>query len=275
MLSSVLTSWSNRTSRIIARSSTLHHLAAIPSCQATRPSLQPQRPITTRPPSLGRSWKKLRNHSKWGFIIYRCYYRSDEAWKQFLDGWSALTKANIRRLNRHHLIPTLDFTVREDCRSLDGATVERVQEMFTAWTKSEEALVEEKEAEEKNTWDYSRYWFCVHVDACALDGCLRYLSLPQERQWDYLVRPRFRKPGLGQTPYVSILMKKVEIEGVTARDELEAEEEAEEEEEESEVVAVKIHLPLVLPDAYTSLMDSPFLFDDWARYCCEDGVHLS
>src|SRR3954465_936590 len=54
--------------------------------------------------------EELRSIPKWGFIIYRCDYRDDDAWKAFMDGWSDRVNQWLLHKNAGHLIQTLDFT---------------------------------------------------------------------------------------------------------------------------------------------------------------------
>lgn len=79
------------------------------------------------------TYKRLHNHPKWGFIIYRCDYRDDSVWAHFMERWSQRVNESLIHTNERQLIKNLEWTVRED-PSLDKATKEHVRKLFTAWT---------------------------------------------------------------------------------------------------------------------------------------------
>lgn len=78
------------------------------------------------------------------------------------------------------LIENLAWTIVEDHTALDGATVEDVRSLFTAWTRTEEAITEQQNAVDSYVLGSPRVQFCVHVDAKALDECLRFDGLPED-----------------------------------------------------------------------------------------------
>lgn len=86
----------------------------------------------------------------WGFVVYRCTYGSDDAWKRMID----LIKSNLKgkatdlSLNQHpgegwddldvqNLLPRHELTLIEDRDKLDGATSHEVRDHFTQWVKDE------------------------------------------------------------------------------------------------------------------------------------------
>ncbi|KUL89360.1 hypothetical protein ZTR_03662 [Talaromyces verruculosus] len=86
----------------------------------------------------------------WGFVIYRCTYGSDAAWKRMID----LIKSNLKgkatdlSLNQHpeegwddldvqDLLPRHELTLIEDRDKLDGATSHEVRDHFTKWVQDE------------------------------------------------------------------------------------------------------------------------------------------
>lgn len=122
----------------------------------------------------------LQNHPKWGFSIYRCDYRNDSVWAQFIDRWTQWVNDWLIRHGDRELIENLAWTIVEDHTALDGATVEDVRSLFTAWTRTEEAITEQQNAVDSYVLGSPRVQFCVHVDAKALDECLRFDGLPED-----------------------------------------------------------------------------------------------
>jgi hypothetical protein len=80
------------------------------------------------------SW--LRQAPIWGFLIYRCDYRSDEAWKTFVDGWSSRVKRYFDEQYGDvdaYIVEKMLFTVNDDRSSLDNASVDQVHQLFSKW----------------------------------------------------------------------------------------------------------------------------------------------
>jgi hypothetical protein len=89
------------------------------------------------------SW--LRQAPHWGFLIYRCDYRSDDAWKTFINGWSSRVKSYLNeQYDDADLVRKLLFTVKDDRSTLNNATVERVHKLFSEWIRSDEAHAKPK-----------------------------------------------------------------------------------------------------------------------------------
>ncbi|KAI8943079.1 hypothetical protein NX059_001111 [Plenodomus lindquistii] len=120
---------------------------------------------------------------KWGFLIYRCDYRSDAAWDSFMGTLHWNVNRALSILKATDLAASLDLRVQSDQSALDGASVDRVRDLFEAWVNSAEAKEETKHA--PLDWggaDYPRYMYCVHVDADAVDSVVKLA--PQPPKWD-------------------------------------------------------------------------------------------
>jgi hypothetical protein len=107
----------------------------------------------------------LRSSPFWGFLIYRCDYRSDAAWTVFMQKWSNW----VREYTELHYSDTgcaerLRFTVKDDKANLDGAGVQDVHKLFAKWIRLEEAFEEYREVE-FGRFSFPRYSYCVHFDA--------------------------------------------------------------------------------------------------------------
>jgi hypothetical protein len=204
---------------------------------------------------------------KWGFLIYRCDYRDDEAWKTFIDKWSNRVRSCLLdQYGDTSLVKTLEFTVKDNQSSLNNASVEQIHKIFTEWTRSEEAQAEQKDAVKTGHISIPRYMFCVHVDAPSLDGCLKYLSLPREEADKYLLNVRCQ--ALGEAAYINIVrVEKVwyfpsVLTGDWGNPYENGQEEEEDDEEDKGVISVKMHLPYVLPATYAQMFDC----DDLGRW---------
>lgn len=218
-------------------------------------------------------YSRLRNHPKWGFIIYRCDYRDDSAWPHFIDRWSQTVNTWLIRKRQRELIENLKWTVREDRTDLNRATVEDVRKLFTAWTKTRET--EQQAAIDLQILGSPRHSFCIHVDAKALDNCLTFDSLPEDKQLKFWNKSR--DPALGHAPYVSIVEKAMETVETPQYDEEEEDEEDDVDNDDNkggEVISVKVHWQSAIPDVYFALNQAPGAFQAIARDVDQDGIHL-
>lgn len=239
-----------------------------------------QSSLSGTPPSLltrvPADYSRLRNHLKWGFIIYRCDYRDDSAWAHFIDRWSQFVNTWLIQKRQRELIKNLKWTVREDRAALDRATIKDVRKLFTAWTKTRKAVAEQQAAIDLQIPGSPRYSFCIHVDAKALDDCLTSDRLPEDKQLKFWNEPR--DPALGHAPYVNIVEKAMETVGTPQYDEEEEEEEDDDDDngddEGGEVISVKVHWQSAIPDVYFALNQAPGAFQAIARDVDRDGVHL-
>ena len=118
--------------------------------------------------------------------------------------------------------------------------------------------------------------FCIHVDAKALDDCLTFDSLPEDKQLKFWNEPR--DPALGHALYVNIVEKAIETVGTPQYDEEEEEEEDDNDDnnnnEGGEVISVKVHWQSAIPDVYFALNQAPGAFQAIAGDVDQDGVHL-
>ncbi|KAF2993873.1 hypothetical protein E8E13_001568 [Curvularia kusanoi] len=219
-------------------------------------------------------YSRLRNHLKWGFIIYRCDYRNDSDWTYFIKRWSDVVNATLTEWDKSYLFNNLEWTIKEDRATLDRANIDDIRRIFTAWTKSKETLAEQQAAIDLGVLGSPRYWFCVHVDAEALDSCLTYDKFPEDKQDSFWIEKR--DPALGRTPYVNIVRKDLELEMPPRYPEDDDGEEAGEDDEGEldEVISVKVHWEAAVPDVYVNLNQSLDGFEAIARDVDQDGVHL-
>lgn len=64
----------------------------------------------------------IRDHKvrKWSFLIYRCDYASEEAWKEFISIVYWNMKVALELLKATDLEGSLDMTTKEDGETLEG-----------------------------------------------------------------------------------------------------------------------------------------------------------
>ena len=86
-----------------------------------------------------------------------------------------------------------------------------MRKLFTAKTKTGEAVAERQAATYRNVLGSPGYFFFVYVDAEALDECLRYDGLPEATQLKFWNRRR--DPALGRARYANIIETVVEVSG--------------------------------------------------------------
>lgn len=207
-------------------------------------------------------------HKKWGFLIYRCDYASDEAWSKFLSNLNWEIEEGLRILKAEDLRDTLEMTPKEDKEALDGATVDQVRNIFTEWVRSDEARAEINN-EPCGAFTYPRYTYCVHVDADVLDSVVN--RAPQPPSWD----PR-------NIAYVNLVQLRheafAERLGLTVQETTNNHEEDKEqddgdidESEYGEEHFVKVPLSYVGPEHYNELY-SQYTFEQFVRYQRSDDV---
>lgn len=51
--------------------------------------------------------------SKWGFVIYRCTYASDEKWNRFMEYLNTLVRVDLERNGISDCFDRLDWCVQE------------------------------------------------------------------------------------------------------------------------------------------------------------------
>lgn len=106
-------------------------------------------------------------HKTWGLVIYRCTYKSDSDWSEFITSFKTHVTARLERSEQAYLLDSFVMTVFED-QSLDGATPTLVRDKFKEWAKT--APRQEQDAEA----GYAvRYAYCIHVDDEALDSIVQ------------------------------------------------------------------------------------------------------
>jgi hypothetical protein len=90
-------------------------------------------------------------------LVYRCDYRSDDAWKTFINEWSNRVRSYLNGYyDDPDLVGKMPFTVKDDHSTLNNASIEQVQKYFSNWIRSDEAQAE-REAADYGLISFARY----------------------------------------------------------------------------------------------------------------------
>lgn len=73
-------------------------------------------------------------HQKWGFVIYRYTYTSDEDWKVFMERLRYRIRNTLERCNGLELMDSLCLTVLEDEANLANSSTAVIREHFKQWS---------------------------------------------------------------------------------------------------------------------------------------------
>lgn len=194
-------------------------------------------------------------HKKWGLLIYRCDYVSDETWTKFVSNVRHEMDECFRILRADDLQETFELTTKADRQRLDGASVDQVRDIFKEWVQSDEAKAENNN-QAHPTFQFPRYTFCVHVDAGVLDSVVN--RAPQPPAFD-----------ARQIAYVNLVQLRHE-----SSDEGGAQLYGDADEFDGnggDENFVKVPLGYIGPESYNSLYDLS-TFERYARYRRDDDV---
>ncbi len=124
------------------------------------------------------------NHPRWGLLVYRCDYSSDDNWQKFLSVVRFKMKWSLECNNAEDLVGTWDLTVKENRESLDGASNAKIGDVFKQWVASNEAMEELCDAPFNGPFFYPRYTYCIRVDSNAIDSVVNRAPLPPALDYD-------------------------------------------------------------------------------------------
>lgn len=116
-------------------------------------------------------------HDKWGWVIYRCTYNSDDDWSTFMEILKGISRDRIGTYLYNSVAEEVGrmqtWTVFEDRNQLDNASKSIVRRMFNKWVHSPEAAAEQPNAKcPPPLMGMSRNLFCMHVDEESLRSVL-------------------------------------------------------------------------------------------------------
>jgi hypothetical protein len=214
-------------------------------------------------------------HEKWGFLIYRCDYASDETWAKFLSHLNLRMEEELEIHKAEDLQATLAMTPIEDKQTLDGATVGQVRAIFTDWVRSDEAKAEIN-GDPRGAWTYPRQTYCVHVDADVLDSVVNRAPQPpvwDEREIAYANLVQLRHEDFPER--FSLPVEETAIDDNMDEESVEEEEEEEDsdmdESEYGDEHFVKVPVSYLGPESYNNLY-THFTFERFVQYRRSDDV---
>ncbi|KAF3482530.1 uncharacterized protein GIQ15_05289 [Arthroderma uncinatum] len=115
----------------------------------------------------------------WGWVIYRCSYKDEKLWTNFLSEWDKAIHESIFHFDEEKYLPSMDLKIVED-PSLEGASKESICERHYAWAKSVGCAVDwtKEHSEENNYFPSPRHQFAVQVDEGALQSAWDHRGKP-------------------------------------------------------------------------------------------------
>lgn len=120
-------------------------------------------------------------HQTWGFVIYRCTYKSDVDWATFIARLRYRIQEALEMYNGLDMMDRLALTVIEDKLVLDDASTAVVREHFKQWTAT--ALEQEQGAVTAEGVSpvpslAQRYRYCILVDEGSLESVVEDAPAP-------------------------------------------------------------------------------------------------
>ncbi|KAJ6184860.1 hypothetical protein N7519_006161 [Penicillium mononematosum] len=110
-------------------------------------------------------------HKTWGFVLYRCTYKSDSDWEKFMHQYLKPVKTSLERNNGLNILDRFRPTVFED-RRFDGATSFAIRDHFNQWVAIAPQQEQGIPAEVALATPPGRYKFCLMVDEESLQSVI-------------------------------------------------------------------------------------------------------
>ncbi len=111
----------------------------------------------------------------WGFVIYRCTYRSDSDWAEFLRRYRSRIADSLEHENGLDLLHSLQTTVFENQERYESASTTTIREDFQQWART--AVQEEQDVSPDMlrfaNIEAARYRFCLFVNEESLQSVLQ------------------------------------------------------------------------------------------------------
>ncbi|KAG9957895.1 hypothetical protein KCU61_g8808, partial [Aureobasidium melanogenum] len=106
-------------------------------------------------------------HKVWGWVIYRCTYKSDKDWQDFMQRFHYFIRDILESHNGLDMLESLDCHVFED-KSFEGASPATIRQHFKQWAET----APEREQDGVPAMQSQRYNFCIHVDEDAVQSII-------------------------------------------------------------------------------------------------------
>jgi hypothetical protein len=211
-------------------------------------------------------------HKPWGFLIYRCDYTSDDLWEKFMSNLRYDVEEWLLTIKAHDLKDALEMTPVENKKTLDGATVDQVRDLFKDWVKSDEARNEMGQGAPCGAFKSPRYTYCVHVDVDVMDSVVNRAPQPpiyDTREIGYVNMVQLRFEDFVEEARSASIYWKMYWRIGRGNSTEESDDEWEDVEEDEDFV--KVPLGYLGAEAYNKLYD-PFTWERYLTYRREDDV---
>ncbi|KAF7136733.1 hypothetical protein CNMCM5793_006051 [Aspergillus hiratsukae] len=108
----------------------------------------------------------------WGLVIYRCTYKSDSDWEEFMRRFLHHVRDTLEYYDGLDMLDSFVPTVMDDKTRLDGATASIVRDYFNQWARTA-CETEQGVPFDRAQWAHTaRYRLCIMVDEEALQSVL-------------------------------------------------------------------------------------------------------
>ncbi|KAH8912181.1 hypothetical protein BR93DRAFT_922132 [Coniochaeta sp. PMI_546] len=111
---------------------------------------------------------------QWGFVIFRCTYKSQEKWDQFISLMKEHASDYFEWRDMEDLYASMAWTIIEDAETLEGASLATTAQKFIEWVEGPEGR-QDREGSLFDTDDAipvygPRYTFFLHADEESLES---------------------------------------------------------------------------------------------------------
>ncbi|KAG7284553.1 hypothetical protein NEMBOFW57_010931 [Staphylotrichum longicolle] len=105
---------------------------------------------------------------RWGFVIYRCTYSSQEKWDKFMGLVKKHARDYFEEWRMDHVYDSLSWTIIEDADNLNGADIVKTSRRFKDWADSQ-GKQEMEGSEFSTTWGSGEHIECEEEDEWEID----------------------------------------------------------------------------------------------------------
>ncbi|KAH7172632.1 hypothetical protein DER46DRAFT_678634 [Fusarium sp. MPI-SDFR-AT-0072] len=116
---------------------------------------------------------------RWGFVIFRSVYaeESQTQWESYIEFFKATVESKLKHMELWALLePHLEWTIVEDCETLNNTSKEQVRDKFSQWVSERSIERDGAGAEDPLAVYLPRYRYCVYVDQKCLDTVDQYAA---------------------------------------------------------------------------------------------------
>ncbi|OIW33190.1 hypothetical protein CONLIGDRAFT_711122 [Coniochaeta ligniaria NRRL 30616] len=111
---------------------------------------------------------------QWGFVIFRCTYKSQEKWDQFISLMKEHASDYFEWRDMEDLYASMVWTIIEDAETLEGASLATTAQKFVEWVEGPEGRQDREgslfDADDAPPVYGPRYTFYLHADEESLES---------------------------------------------------------------------------------------------------------